>query len=50
VPLQFQLSVGSGLYDLTYGASVALLVGVASYYLLGPFTVPREATAAPTVP
>jgi CDP-diacylglycerol--serine O-phosphatidyltransferase len=50
VPLQFQLSVGSGLYDLTYGASVALLVGVASYYLLGPFTVPREAITAPTVP
>jgi CDP-diacylglycerol---serine O-phosphatidyltransferase len=42
VPLQFQLASGSALYTFAYGASTALLVGVASYYLLGPFTVPRE--------
>jgi phosphatidylserine synthase len=41
VPLQFQLAVGSFLYDFAYGASVAFLIGVASYYLLGPFVVPR---------
>jgi CDP-diacylglycerol--serine O-phosphatidyltransferase len=43
VPLQFHLATGSPLYDFAYGASVALLIGVASYYLIGPFTVPREA-------
>ena len=47
VPLQFHLAPGSALYNFAYGASVAFLVGVASYYLLGPFTVPRE---RPTVP
>ncbi|HLM70534.1 MAG TPA: CDP-alcohol phosphatidyltransferase family protein [Thermoplasmata archaeon] len=47
VPLQFQVAVGSILYNVAYGASVALLVGVASYYLLGPFTVPRETSVAP---
>ena len=50
VPLQFHLAVGSPLYELAYGASFALLVGVASYYLLGPFTVPRERAKAARVP
>jgi CDP-diacylglycerol--serine O-phosphatidyltransferase len=47
VPLQFQLASGSPLYEFAYGASAAFLVGVASYYLLGPFTVPRERPVAP---
>lgn len=47
VPLQFHLAVGSFAYDFAYGASLGLLVGVASYYLLGPFTVPRERANAP---
>ena len=42
VPLQFHLATGSVLYEFADGASVAFLIGVASYYLLGPFTVPRE--------
>jgi len=50
VPLQFQLAVGSALYDVTYGAALAFLVGVASYYLLGPFTVPREPAPAAPIP
>ena len=43
VPLQFHLASGSALYAFAYAASVVLLIGVASYYLLGPFTVPRTA-------
>ena len=50
VPLQFQLAVGSALYDVTYGAAFAFLVGVASYYLLGPFTVPRQSAPAAPIP
>jgi CDP-diacylglycerol--serine O-phosphatidyltransferase len=46
VPLQFHLSAGSALYEFAYAASLAFLVGVASYYLLGPFTVPRERAEA----
>ena len=41
VPLQFHLATGSALYEVAYAASFAFLIGVASYYLLGPFTVPR---------
>ncbi|HLM91274.1 MAG TPA: CDP-alcohol phosphatidyltransferase family protein [Thermoplasmata archaeon] len=49
VPVQFQPLVGSPLYDLAYAAGLVMLVGVASYYLIGPFTVPRPATpSAPT--
>ena len=44
VPLQFHLATGSALYEFAYGASIAFLIGVASYYLLGPFTVPRKRT------
>ncbi len=43
VPIQFRPSVGSPLYDLAYVAGFALLVGVAIYYLAGPFTVRRPA-------
>jgi phosphatidylserine synthase len=48
VPLQFHLATGSALYEFAYGASVAFLVGVASYYLLGPLTATRERTEEPT--
>ena len=41
VPVQFRPAVGTPLYDLAYAAGFVMLVGVASYYLLGPFTVPR---------
>jgi CDP-diacylglycerol--serine O-phosphatidyltransferase len=44
VPLQFHLATGSALYEFAYGASIALLIGVASYYLIGPFTVVRTAS------
>ena len=50
VPLQFHLATGSPLYEFAYGASFALLIGVASYYLLGPFTVPRQGAPAPKTP
>ncbi len=42
VPLQFRPGVGSPLYDLSYAAALAMLVGVAAYYVIGPFTVPRS--------
>ena len=42
VPLQFHLAAGSLLYNVAYAASVAFLIGVASYYVVGPFTIPRE--------
>jgi CDP-diacylglycerol--serine O-phosphatidyltransferase len=48
VPLQFRPSPGSPLYDLAYAAAFVFLVGVASYYVAGPFTVPRgDRTPAP---
>ncbi|HTT15687.1 MAG TPA: CDP-alcohol phosphatidyltransferase family protein [Thermoplasmata archaeon] len=46
VPLQFRPAPGSGLYELAYGAAFVLFAGVASYYLLGPFTVRRDAPHA----
>ncbi len=42
VPLQFRPAPGSPLYLVALVASFVLLVGVASYYLIGPFTVHRE--------
>jgi phosphatidylserine synthase len=42
VPLQLRPVPGAPLYELAYAAALAMLVGVASYYLLGPFTVPRD--------
>ncbi len=50
VPLQFRPAVGSPLYELAYAAAFVLLIGVASYYVAGPFTVrrPKEGPPAPT--
>jgi archaetidylserine synthase len=48
VPLQFRPSVGSPVYLLTYGAALVFLLGVASYYLAGPFTVRRAPRAEKT--
>jgi phosphatidylserine synthase len=48
VPLQFRPPVGSPLYLFAYAAALAFLVGVASYYLVGPFTVRRGAAAEPS--
>jgi CDP-diacylglycerol---serine O-phosphatidyltransferase len=48
VPLQFRPPVGSLLYDLAYAAAFVMLAGVASYYLIGPFTVPKA--EPPTAP
>jgi phosphatidylserine synthase len=50
VPLQFHLAEGSFLYEFAYAASVAFLIGVASYYLLGPFTVPRTSSEESSTP
>ncbi len=50
VPLQFHPAVGSPLYDLAYAAAFVLLIGVASYYVAGPFTVPRGDRAATPAP
>jgi phosphatidylserine synthase len=44
-PLQFHPAVDSPLYELSNLAAYIFLVGVASYYLLGPFTVSRAAGA-----
>ena len=41
VPIQFRPAVGSPLYELAYVAGFVLLIGVAIYYLVGPFTVRR---------
>jgi CDP-diacylglycerol---serine O-phosphatidyltransferase len=41
VPLQFRPASGSVLYSFADLAAYGLLVGVASYYLLGPFTVTK---------
>ena len=43
VPLQFRPATGAPLYLLAYAAAFVFLVGVASYYLAGPFTVRRGA-------
>ena len=43
VPLQFRPEVGSPLADLAELAAWGLLVGVACYYVVGPFTVRRGA-------
>ena len=49
VPLQFRPATGSPLYELAYAAAGAMLVGVAIYYLAGPFTVRRtEHEGAPS--
>jgi len=43
IPLQFRPSTSGPLYLLAYACAFVLLIGVASYYLAGPFTVPRGA-------
>lgn len=43
VPLQFRPAPGSPADAFAVAAAVAFLVGVASYYVLGPFTVRRPA-------
>ncbi|HTP54120.1 MAG TPA: CDP-alcohol phosphatidyltransferase family protein [Thermoplasmata archaeon] len=45
VPLQFQPARGSLLFSVADVAAFGMLVGVASYYLLGPLTTPREPPA-----
>jgi CDP-diacylglycerol--serine O-phosphatidyltransferase len=40
LPLQFRPSSGSAGYLLAFGATLVALVGVATYYVLGPSTVP----------
>jgi phosphatidylserine synthase len=47
VPLQFHLATSSPWYGWAYAWSVVLLIGVASYYLIGPFTVRRSAPEPP---
>jgi CDP-diacylglycerol--serine O-phosphatidyltransferase len=41
LPLQFRPTPGSALFDVAAVAAGIAAVGVASYYVLGPFTVPR---------
>ncbi|MGA8302468.1 MAG: CDP-alcohol phosphatidyltransferase family protein [Thermoplasmata archaeon] len=45
--LQFRPTSGSPLFLLALGAAYSMLVGVASYYLLGPFTVDRGRVSVP---
>jgi CDP-diacylglycerol--serine O-phosphatidyltransferase len=47
--LQFRLAVGTPLYDVALAASYVLLLGVASYYVVGPFTVKRTPGASEAV-
>jgi phosphatidylserine synthase len=49
IPLNFYPAVGSRLYLLADVAAFVLLVGVALYYLAGPFAVPRTTPAAVAV-
>jgi phosphatidylserine synthase len=44
--LQFHPAMGTIVYDVALLASYALLVGVATYYVVGPFTVKRPAKEA----
>jgi CDP-diacylglycerol--serine O-phosphatidyltransferase len=45
VILQFRPAAGSTLYLVALGAAYSMLVGVACYYFLGPFTVDRSSAA-----
>jgi CDP-diacylglycerol--serine O-phosphatidyltransferase len=47
LPLQFHVASGSALYLLAEAAAAAALVGLAIYYVVGPFTVPRAALRGP---
>ena len=44
--VQFRPGPGSTIYLVALGAAYTMLLGVACYYLLGPFTVRREGPAA----
>ncbi|HEY6238021.1 MAG TPA: CDP-alcohol phosphatidyltransferase family protein [Thermoplasmata archaeon] len=46
LPVQFHPGPDSLLYGLAEVAAVVAAVGIAIYYLVGPFTVPRTATVA----
>jgi phosphatidylserine synthase len=46
VPLQFRPAGGTVPYLVADVAAFGFLVGVASYYLLGPFTLPRQARSS----
>lgn len=46
LPLQFRPSIGSALFDVALVFCAIGAVGVATYYVLGPWTVPR-ATVSP---
>lgn len=48
VLLQFRPAAGSLVFLVALGAAYSMLIGVACYYLLGPFTVDRARPAAPT--
>ena len=50
VPLQFRPAPGSALYMFSDVAAFGFLVGVASYYLLGPFTVDRRTPSPAAAP
>lgn len=41
VPIQFRPASGSPLFELALAATVVGALGLLSYYLVGPFTVPR---------
>ncbi|MGD0249794.1 MAG: CDP-alcohol phosphatidyltransferase family protein [Thermoplasmata archaeon] len=47
VPLQFRPGVGTPLYLLSYAGALVFLIGVASYYLVGPFTLRRSGAEVP---
>jgi archaetidylserine synthase len=47
VVLQFHPASGSPLFWIALGAAYSMLIGVACYYLVGPFTVDRGTPAAP---
>ena len=47
VVLQFRPTTGSPLFLIALGAAYSMLIGVACYYLLGPFTVDRSPPPAP---
>ncbi|MCI4358706.1 MAG: CDP-alcohol phosphatidyltransferase family protein [Thermoplasmata archaeon] len=47
LPLQFGPDRGTALYDLALLSAAVATVGIAAYYIVGPWTVPR-ALAAPT--
>jgi phosphatidylserine synthase len=48
LPAQFAPSVGSPLYVFAEASAVVSAAGVAIYYVVGPFTVPKESGTTPT--